>query len=144
MKRLILLVVLAIPTVAFSQDATLDLTGEDPAPAAKKPVSAPATILTSGVKAVFCIICDAEPSKFIILDQDGQWVPDVHSAVFTFEPNKTAEITCTIWVGPYKPTKPTEKTWKLEQMMTVPKDQFSKYVDELQADPKAVAKTLGG
>jgi len=140
MKWLALALVLVLGIGAlFAQDAEINLNPEDAI------VNTPAiTINSAAAASVFCIICDSEPSKFIILNQDGQWIPDVQSAIFAFESNKTAEITCIIWVGPYKPTKPTTKTWSLDQIMTVSKDVFDKYVDDLQKDPGAVAKSLAG
>jgi hypothetical protein len=71
-------------------------------------------------------------------------VPSVKEIDIKFEVGKEASITCTIYEGVLKPSRPVTKTWTLAQMKTVSATEFQKMVDSLQTDPNAIKSLLKG
>ena len=91
---------------------------------------------------VFAVVCDGKPGQMIILDSNGKWVPNVKNIEIKAEIGNQAVITCTIYEGVLKPTRPNVKSWTLSQMKTVTNSEFQKLVDSLQSDPEAIKSML--
>lgn len=94
------------------------------------------------VQSVFIIACDVEPKKIIILDNTGKWLNDVKSVNVIFAGGVPPIVTCTIYRGFVRPTRPEIKTWKLAQFKSVNTEDFQSMIDGLQTDPNAVTKIL--
>ncbi len=90
----------------------------------------------------FVIACDAKPGQVLVLDTSGKWLSGVKEIDIKFEIGKEASITCTIYEGVLRPSRPITKTWILAQMKTVSSTEFQKMVDLLQKDPDAIKSLL--
>lgn len=106
---------------------------QDPAPTAQQP---------QANNNVLLIVCDAEPSKFILLDSDGKWLANVREAKINYSLLAQPTIDCVMYEGPFKPTKPKTKTWNIVELKSVSSEEFYNYVDSLQDDPSAIKKML--
>lgn len=93
-----------------------------------------------GGKSVFMIICDASPDRYIVLDQDGKWLPNVKNAHIRFDLGKAPVMTCTMYSGVYEPTNPEVKMWRLAQMRSVSTTEFQRTIDSLQSNPSLTNK----
>lgn len=91
---------------------------------------------------VLLIVCDAEPSKFILLDSDGKWLSSVREAKINYTLLAQPTIDCVMYDGPFKPSKPKTKTWNIIELKSVSSEEFYGYVDSLQDDPLAIKKML--
>lgn len=143
MKTLLPLSLLALATLilfvtASAQDAT---TAELPRlddGAAIVPVTPVAP-----TNSVFIIVCDAKPGQILVLDSTGTWLSTVRDAKIEFIIGEnTPKVTCTMWSGPLKPTKPDVKSWDLAQLKSVTDAEFQKMVDSLQVDPEAIRRRV--
>ena len=93
-----------------------------------------------GGKSVFMIVCDESPDKYIVLDQDGKWLPTVKNAQIRFDLGKAPMMTCTMYSGIYVPTNPDVKMWRLAQMRSVSMAEFQRTIDSLQSNPSLTNK----
>lgn len=91
---------------------------------------------------VLLIVCDAEPSKFILLDSEGKWLSNVREAKINYTLLAQPTIDCVMYEGPFKPKKPKTKTWNIVELKSVSSEVFYSYVDSLQDDPLAIRKML--
>lgn len=94
-----------------------------------------------GGKSVFMIVCDASPDKYIVLDQDGKWLPNVKQAQVRFDLGKAPMMTCTMYSGVYVPTNPEVKMWRLAQIRSVSTAEFQRTIDSLQSNPSLTKPT---
>lgn len=107
-----------------------------------KPAAVDVELLEPTSKA-FIVTCDSQPSKTIVLDSDGKWISNVKSVEVKFDIGGSGGIiTCVMYDGLIRPTKPTVKSWILGQMKTVPAAEFQQLIDNLQVDPEAVKAFL--
>jgi hypothetical protein len=86
----------------------------------------------------FLVLCDAAPGQLIVLDSQGNWIPDVKSVSITIGIDNKSEMTTVAYVGVIKPTNPKTKTYELVQVKSVSKQQFTGIIDGLQSDPAYV------
>jgi len=91
---------------------------------------------------VFIVVCDANPSQILILDEDGKWIDTIRSIELSFVMGQRPNVKCTMWSGPFKPTVPDVKVWNLAQLKSVSEDEFQQMVDSLQTDPEAVRRRI--
>ncbi len=145
-KMVAMIVFVVFATVAMAQPPVVD------PPAAKTKAKPPAptnpdtgsdndqTPKASGN--VFVIVCDAKPGQMIVLDGDGKWVPSVKGIEIKFDVGQSPTLTCTIYEGQFKPSRPQMKSWTISQMKTVSNAEFQRMVDSLQTDPEAIKSML--
>ena len=88
------------------------------------------------------IVCDAEPSKFILLDSEGKWLSSVREAKLNYTLQAPPTIECTMYEGAFKPKNPKMKTWSITEIKSVSSEDFYGYIDALQEDPFAIKKML--
>ena len=145
MRKLLLVALFAIAimtvqsesNLAFGQDETVDQTDVTTLPSLTE------TADVKAVKAVFLLLCESDPQLMCVLDADGIWISNVRSAKIDFVIGLAKpQIECTMWSGPFKPTKPKVTSWDLLQVKSVTKDKFQTVVDSLQTDSAAVKKMI--
>lgn len=113
--------------------------GPEAAPSVKKEDDIPRL---DTVGSVFLIACDSQPNKVLVLDSTGKWLSAVKSVEIKFEIGQPVVITCTLYEGYLKPTKPQVKSWQLAQMKTVAPTEFQQMVDSVQSNPDAIKDML--
>jgi len=157
MLRKLSLAVVAITVVMFfsspgaefsskiiAQDSVPPLDSDSDSPTIEETTLASAPTATTPAANAFVIVCDSRPNQIIVLDAQGKWIPTVQSATIKVEIGHSPQITCVMWSGLFKPTNPETKVWTLAQMKSVTAQQFQQYVDQLQTDPSAIARSLSG
>lgn len=91
---------------------------------------------------VFVVLCDARPGQLLVINSEGKWLAGVRSVEIKSEVGKDATISCQMWDGPIRPSRPQVKTWTLAQVKTIPQTEFQRLVDSLQTDPDAIRSFL--
>ncbi len=91
---------------------------------------------------VFVVLCDARPGQLLVINSEGKWLTGVRSVEIKSEVGKDATISCQMWDGPIRPSRPQVKTWTLAQVKTIPQPEFQRLVDSLQTDPDAIRSFL--
>lgn len=86
----------------------------------------------------FLVICDQAPGQLIVLDDNGNWVPNVKSITVTIAVNGTPELTTIQYAGVIEPTNPKTQKYELAQIKSMPKTEFMAMIDGLQGDPSFV------
>lgn len=86
------------------------------------------------------IVCDAEPSKFILLDSEGKWISSVREAKLNYTLQSPPTVDCVMYEGSFKPKNPKTKTWTIVELKSVSSEDFFGYIDALQDDPLAIKK----
>ncbi len=86
------------------------------------------------------IVCDAEPSKFILLDSEGKWLSSVREAKLNYSLQQPPTIDCVMYEGPFKPNKPKTKVWTIVELKSVSSEEFYGFIESLQEDPFAIKK----
>ena len=134
MRRLIFALLLPL---AFAGQAWAQEDGDDP-------VAGGAAQVANEDMDVFVIVCDAKPGQMLILDDQGDWMPDAREAkiAVAIGPDAQPSIECTMWTGLFRPTNPLVKNWTVNQIKSVNLVEFQKMVDDLQTDPSAIRKAL--
>lgn len=125
---------------ASALTAALALFGADPTP--EKPVTQVNPTIASSVNPDvasgnnhgFLIVCNNNPQKFIVLDNDGNWTPDVREAVIKLKIADDASMECVSFVGLIEPSNPKRVSWHLLEMKSVSDEEFQQMIDGLQAD----------
>lgn len=97
--------------------------------------------LDSDVKNAFIIICDTSPGKTIVLDENGKWLHRVKELDIRLESN-TLMMKCVMYEGPYKPSAPEIKSWRLSQVKSVSEQEFQTMINALQTDYDAVKRLI--
>jgi len=138
MLSLLILMVMVMPVMAQPKKEETPKKEED-APSVKKDDEIPR--LDASMSA-FVIVCDSQPSKMLVLDSTGKWMSTVKSVDVKVEIGQPATITCTLYEGYLKPTKPQVRTWQLAQMKTVTATEFQQMVDAIQSNPDAIKDML--
>ncbi len=88
------------------------------------------------------VACDSDPNKVILLDQNGRWLSTVKSVEMKFDIGQPITVTCMMYEGVIKPSKPQIKSWQLVQLKTVPVAEFNQMLDTLQSDAEAIKSML--
>jgi hypothetical protein len=91
---------------------------------------------------VFAIVCDSQPGKMLVLDSSGKWLSSVKSVEMRLEPGQPALVTCVMYEGTLKPSKPQIKSWTLSQIKSVSAAEFQQMVDAVQSNPEAIKEML--
>jgi hypothetical protein len=115
---------------------------DDPPKKSDEKKSEPAVSPSLAPTSVFVIACDSAPTKVIILDQAGKWIPSIKQVEVKFEIGSPATIVCVMYEGAIRPTNPVTKTWGLAQLKTVPATNFQQMIDTLQTNPDAIREML--
>lgn len=103
---------------------------------------APAPTVAPANNNALLIVCDAEPSKFILLDSEGKWLSSVREAKLNYTLQAPPTIDCVMYEGPFKPAKPKNKIWNIVELKSVSTDEFYSFIDALQEDPYAIKKMI--
>ena len=117
---------------------------EEGEPAVGAAVAEDAGAAANEIMDVFVIVCDAKPGQMLILNDQGDWVPDAREAKINVAigPEAKPSIECTMWTGLFRPTNPVIRNGTVNQIKSVNIDEFQKMVDDLQVDPSAIKKAL--
>jgi hypothetical protein len=107
-----------------------------------KPVARPQDAAAKAISGVFVIACDSEPNKIIVLDATGKWLHTVKSVEVKFDIGHPVTITCQMYEGVLRPSRPETKSWRLAQLKTVTEADFQQMIDNLQTDPEAIRALL--
>ena len=140
MRKILMVVALS----AFCLPATLQAQeeGENALPSLAE-TEAQTSVNTADTKTVFLLICESDPQLLCVLDNKGNWINEVRSAKINFTIGEgKPQIECTMWAGPFKPSKPKVITWDLIQIKSIDKQKFQTIIDSLQSDPSAVRKMI--
>ncbi len=139
MHSMIVLCCLVVPFPIIQPPRTVQA-GTPPTNGPTAPPKAP--VEPKGDGSAFVVVCDAKPGQMIVLDSTGQWVSGVKVIKLDLEVGQVPSISCIIYEGQYRPSKPTTKTWVLTQIKTVSAADFQQMIDSLQTDPNAIRAML--
>lgn len=91
----------------------------------------------------FLIVCDAQPNKVLVLDSNGKWIPNVKGIELKLDIGAgSVVVSCTIYDGIVKPSKPQIRIFTVTQMKTTNAVEFQQLIDDLQSNPDAIKNFL--
>lgn len=137
-KRIETLYSVSIITIFLTAIISISSRGQDETKEKEKKAD-PKTELTG---TVFLVVNDSHPSNIIALDDNGKWISSVKAIEMKFEIGAPVLVSCTMYEGVIKPSKPLIKTMTLAQLKTVSALEFKTMIDNLQTDPEAVKTML--
>lgn len=91
----------------------------------------------AGLSPCQLVFCDTDPRKALVLNADGKVIVDARSLSIEMPAmGKTPRVSCQVYAGPYAPTRPLVREWRLLSLKFATPEEFQKLVD--QADTEFV------
>jgi hypothetical protein len=85
------------------------------------------------IDGVILVINKANPNHIIVVTSDGRWLADVKEVqiVIRVGHDTRPQAICSLYKGPFKPTKPVTYSWAIKEIMMISPDEFQAVIDGL-------------
>ncbi len=81
------------------------------------------------------VFCADDPRKSLVLRADDSVVVDARSLTVDVQQiGKTPRVTCRLYAGPFSPTRPAVKEWRLATLRFATPEEFQKLVDKADTE----------